>query len=38
MIPVIWNFLRVYAPYVTLPIAAVVGVIGYNVEKAVSKR
>ncbi|CAG0919106.1 unnamed protein product [Notodromas monacha] len=35
---VVWNFLRVYAPYITLPFAAVVGVIGYNVEKKLSRR
>jgi len=33
MWPVILSFMRAYAPVITLPFAAVVGVIGYNVEK-----
>ena len=32
------NFLRVNAPYITLPFAAVVGIIGYNIEGLVSDR
>ncbi len=35
MWPIIWNALRLYAPYVVLPFAAVVGFIGYNVEVGV---
>lgn len=38
MWPIIINFLRVNAPYITLPFAAVVGVIGYNIECLVSDR
>ncbi|XP_060534031.1 small integral membrane protein 12-A [Cylas formicarius] len=36
MLPVIYGFLRAYAPYVTLPFAAVVGFIGYNLENILS--
>ncbi|CAH2056137.1 unnamed protein product, partial [Iphiclides podalirius] len=32
------QFLRSNAPYITLPIAAVVGVIGYNLESLLSDR
>ena len=35
MLPVLINFLRPYAPYIVWPVAALVGVIGYNIEKAV---
>lgn len=34
MIPlfVLWNTVRVYAPYIILPVAAVIGAVGYNAE------
>lgn len=32
------NFLRVNAPFITLPFAAVVGIIGYNIEGLISDR
>ncbi len=35
MWPIILGALRTYAPYVVWPIAAVVGAVGYNVEKRV---
>ena len=35
MWPVIFAAIRTYAPYIVWPIAAVVGVVGYNVEKTV---
>jgi hypothetical protein len=38
MLPVIFAFLRTYAPYVTLPVAAVVGIIGYNLEGFISDK
>lgn len=38
MLPVIFTFLRTYAPYVTLPVAAVVGFIGYNLEAILSDK
>lgn len=38
MWPVILNFIRVNAPFLTLPFAAVVGVIGYNLERLISDR
>ena len=38
MWPVIWNFLRINAPYITVPFAAIVGVIGYNVESLISDK
>ncbi|XP_045595358.1 small integral membrane protein 12-like [Procambarus clarkii] len=33
MWPLVMTFMRTYAPYVTLPAAAVIGFIGYNIEK-----
>ncbi|XP_071538695.1 small integral membrane protein 12-A [Panulirus ornatus] len=33
MWPLVISMLRTYAPYVTLPAAAVIGFIGYNIEK-----
>ncbi|XP_076044140.1 small integral membrane protein 12 [Oratosquilla oratoria] len=33
MWPVVLQMLRTYAPYVTLPVAAVIGFVGYNIEK-----
>jgi hypothetical protein len=38
MLPVIFSFLRRYVPYVTLPFAAVVGIIGYNLEHMLSDK
>ncbi|CAH1163315.1 unnamed protein product [Phaedon cochleariae] len=32
MWPILFRALRTYAPYITLPFAGVVGVIGYNLE------
>lgn len=32
------QFLRTNAPYITLPVAAIVGVIGYNLESLLSDR
>ncbi|KAK6183517.1 hypothetical protein SNE40_010987 [Patella caerulea] len=37
MWPVIMGFARTYAVYITWPVAAVVGVIGYNFETIVRK-
>jgi hypothetical protein len=37
MWPIIFGALRVYAPYIVWPIAAVVGVVGYNIEKVLRK-
>lgn len=33
-----FRVLRTYAPYITLPFAAVVGFIGYNLESIVSDK
>ncbi|XP_058836143.1 small integral membrane protein 12 [Topomyia yanbarensis] len=38
MWPIIMNVLRTRAPYVTLPIAAIIGVIGYNIESLISDK
>ncbi|XP_039876669.1 small integral membrane protein 12 isoform X1 [Simochromis diagramma] len=32
MWPVVWTALRTYAPYVTFPVAFVVGAVGYHLE------
>ncbi|KAI5615946.1 small integral membrane protein 12 [Silurus asotus] len=32
MWPVLWTAIRTYAPYVTFPIAFVVGAVGYQLE------
>ncbi|XP_078093931.1 small integral membrane protein 12 [Mustelus asterias] len=32
MWPLLWAALRTYAPYVTFPVAFVVGAVGYNLE------
>ncbi|XP_062450125.1 small integral membrane protein 12 [Rhea pennata] len=32
MWPVLWTALRTYAPYVTFPVAFVVGAVGYHLE------
>lgn len=38
MWPVAFRVLRTYAPYITLPFAAVVGFLGYKIESAISDR
>ncbi len=38
MFPIIWAFVRSYAPVIMLPVAAVIGVIGYNIENIVSDK
>lgn len=38
MWPIIMQFMRSNAAYITLPVAAVVGVIGYNLESLLSDR
>uniref|UniRef100_A0A2M4AYZ8 Putative conserved secreted protein n=1 Tax=Anopheles triannulatus TaxID=58253 RepID=A0A2M4AYZ8_9DIPT len=38
MWPLIMQFLRGNAAYITLPVAAVVGVIGYNIESLLSDK
>jgi len=38
MLPVIYAFLRTYAPYITLPFAGLVGFIGYNLENVLSDK
>lgn len=38
MWPIIMQILRRNAPYITLPIATLVGVIGYNLESLLSDR
>lgn len=38
MWPVFIAALRNYAPYITLPFAAVVGIIGYNLENWMSDK
>ncbi|CAH0712935.1 unnamed protein product, partial [Brenthis ino] len=38
MWPIILQFLRSRAPYITFPVAAIVGVIGYNLESLLSDR
>ncbi|CAN7999632.1 unnamed protein product [Ixodes hexagonus] len=38
VLPALLAALRVYAPYVTFPVALVVGVIGYNLESILSDR
>lgn len=32
MWPVVWTALRTYAPYMTFPVAFVVGAVGYHLE------
>ncbi|KAG7457666.1 hypothetical protein MATL_G00229700 [Megalops atlanticus] len=32
MWPVLWTAMRTYAPYVTFPVAFVVGAVGYHLE------
>ncbi|XP_059056490.1 small integral membrane protein 12 [Achroia grisella] len=38
MWPIIMQFLRSNAPFITLPVAAIVGIIGYNLESLLSDR
>ncbi|KAK9496650.1 hypothetical protein O3M35_013086 [Rhynocoris fuscipes] len=38
MFPLIFRAVRVYAPYITLPAAALIGIIGYNVENWLSDK
>lgn len=38
VLPALYAALRVYAPYVTFPVAVIVGIIGYNIEGLVSDR
>lgn len=38
VLPALYAALRVYAPYVTFPVALIVGIIGYNFESIVSDR
>jgi len=38
MLPAIWALARTYAPWITLPFAAVVGFIGYNFESILSDK
>uniref|UniRef100_A0A914WBF0 Small integral membrane protein 12 n=1 Tax=Plectus sambesii TaxID=2011161 RepID=A0A914WBF0_9BILA len=37
MWPLLWGIARQYAPYIVMPIAAVVGTIGYYAEKRWNK-
>ncbi|XP_027892709.1 small integral membrane protein 12 [Xiphophorus couchianus] len=32
MWPVVWTAMRTYAPYITFPVAFVVGAVGYHLE------
>lgn len=38
MWPVLYSFLRSYAPIITLPFAGIVGFIGYNLENILSDK
>ncbi|NWY00975.1 SIM12 protein, partial [Nothoprocta ornata] len=38
MWPALWAALRTYAPYVTFPVAFVVGAVGYHVERGLRGR
>ncbi|GLG97702.1 Small integral membrane protein 12-A [Gryllus bimaculatus] len=38
MLPALFVVLRTYAPYVTLPVAAVIGFIGYKIEGLMSDK
>lgn len=35
MLPALFVVLRTYAPYIVWPAAAVIGVVGYNIEAAI---
>lgn len=37
MLPVMWAVIRTYAPYVTFPVAFVVGAVGYHLEWFIRK-
>lgn len=36
--PILFRVLRTYAPYITLPFAAVIGFVGYNFESLISDK
>jgi hypothetical protein len=38
MLPIFWAMLRSYAPVILLPVSAVIGVIGYNLESILSDK
>uniref|UniRef100_A0A2L2YAM7 Small integral membrane protein 12 n=1 Tax=Parasteatoda tepidariorum TaxID=114398 RepID=A0A2L2YAM7_PARTP len=38
MLPVIYALMRSYAPYITLPVSIIIGVIGYNIEGLISDK
>lgn len=38
MWPILFNIIRANAVYITAPVAAVVGVIGYNIENLISDK
>lgn len=38
MWPVLFNALRTYAPYITLPFAGFIGFVGYNLENWLSDK
>lgn len=38
MWPIVFRVLRQYAPFVTLPFAAVVGYVGYHIEDFMSDK
>ncbi|OXA42595.1 Small integral membrane protein 12 [Folsomia candida] len=38
MLPVVWAMLRSYAPIILLPVSAVIGLIGYNLEAILSDK
>lgn len=37
MWPIIFNFARVYAPYIVWPVSAIIGFVGYNFEAIVGR-
>ncbi|XP_069478668.1 small integral membrane protein 12 [Ambystoma mexicanum] len=37
MLPVVWALVRTYAPYITFPVAFVVGAVGYHLEWFIRK-
>lgn len=38
MWPAVFAVLRTYAPYITLPVSIVIGVVGYNIEGWISDK
>ena len=32
MLPIIWSFVRAYAPIIMLPVSITIGAVGYNLE------